>query len=99
MAEQADLILHGGDIVTLAERGDERGEAVAVKDGTIVFVGSEKEVLERWRGPHTVVRDLGGAPCCPGSSTRTGTSAASACRPSSPTCSPTRTATSPTSPL
>ncbi|MFF7585957.1 amidohydrolase [Kitasatospora purpeofusca] len=72
MAEQADLILHGGDIVTLAEhrdereRGGERGEAVAVKDGTVVFVGPEREALERWRGPNTVVRDLGGRALLPG---------------------------------
>ncbi|MFB8242055.1 amidohydrolase [Kitasatospora purpeofusca] len=69
MAEQADLILHGGDIVTLAEhRDDERGEAVAVavKDGTVVFVGPEQEALERWRGPNTVVRDLGGRALLPG---------------------------------
>ncbi|WP_327063566.1 amidohydrolase [Kitasatospora purpeofusca] len=67
MAEQADIILHGGDIVTLAEHGDDgRGEAVAVKDGTVVFVGPEQEALEHWRGPDTVVRDLGGRALLPG---------------------------------
>ncbi|GAB7184628.1 predicted amidohydrolase YtcJ [Kitasatospora sp. Ki12] len=80
MAQQADLILHGGEIVTVAESADDPGsagstersggdagpEAVAVKDGTIVFVGPRQEALDRWSGPHTVVRDLGGRALLPG---------------------------------
>ncbi|MEV7359137.1 amidohydrolase [Kitasatospora sp. NPDC091276] len=77
MAQQADLILHGGEIVTVAEstgstassESDARrpeAEAVAVKDGTIVFVGPRQEALDQWRGPHTVVRDLKGRALLPG---------------------------------
>ncbi|GJF34946.1 amidohydrolase [Kitasatospora sp. NE20-6] len=68
MAEQADLILHGGEIVTVAESSDAdlRPEAVAVKDGTIVFVGSRQEALDHWNGPRTVVRDLEGRALLPG---------------------------------
>ncbi|MEV7940212.1 amidohydrolase [Kitasatospora sp. NPDC088264] len=77
MAQQADLILHGGEIVTVAEstgstassESDARrpeAEAVAVKDGTIVFVGPRQEALDQWRGPHTVVRDLEGRALLPG---------------------------------
>ncbi|MGW2540943.1 amidohydrolase [Kitasatospora sp. NPDC001574] len=65
MAEQADLILHGGEIVTVAEHSDASPEAVAVKDGTIVFVGTRKEA-EHWSGPRTVVRDLEGRALLPG---------------------------------
>ncbi|MFD7830007.1 amidohydrolase [Kitasatospora sp. NPDC059803] len=75
MAQQADLILHGGEIVTVAEsagstESSESGarppEAVAVKDGTIVFVGPRQEALDQWNGPHTVVRDLEGRALLPG---------------------------------
>ncbi len=69
MAQQADLILHGGEIVTVAESAesiDVQPEAVAVKDGTIVFVGSRQEALDRWRGPDTDVRDLRGRALLPG---------------------------------
>ncbi len=68
MTEQADLILHGGEIVTVAEGtdGDVQPEAVAVKDGTIVFVGARQEALDHWTGPRTVVRDLEGRALLPG---------------------------------
>ncbi|MFF3001981.1 amidohydrolase [Kitasatospora sp. NPDC057940] len=77
MAQQADLILHGGEIVTVAENSGSdalhpeaqavtAAEAVAVKDGTIVFVGPRQEALDQWRGPHTVVRDLEGRALLPG---------------------------------
>ncbi|MFF1791360.1 amidohydrolase [Kitasatospora sp. NPDC058243] len=78
MAQQADLILHGGEIVTVAESAESAGstessesdarppEAVAVKDGTIVFVGPRQEALDQWSGPHTVVRDLEGRALLPG---------------------------------
>ncbi len=40
-------------------------EAVAVRDGLIVAVGSKAQ-LEAWRGPETEVRDLAGATVVPG---------------------------------
>ncbi len=40
-------------------------EAVAIADGKIIFVGTAGEA-ERYRGPGTVVRDLGGATVLPG---------------------------------
>ncbi|MEU1424443.1 amidohydrolase family protein [Kitasatospora sp. NPDC005751] len=64
MAEQADLIFHGGDIVTVAE--GPAPEAVAVKDGLIVFVGGLDEAVDGWRGPRTRLRDLAGRALLPG---------------------------------
>ncbi|MFB7614888.1 amidohydrolase [Kitasatospora sp. NPDC056181] len=62
--EEADLILHGGEIVTVAE--PPTAEAVAVKDGVIVFVGDHAGAVDRWGGPRTRVRDLGGRALLPG---------------------------------
>ncbi|WP_406204208.1 amidohydrolase [Kitasatospora sp. NBC_01560] len=61
---EADLLLHGGEIVTVAE--PPTAEAVAVKDGVIVFVGGHAEAVDRWHGPRTKVRDLGGRALLPG---------------------------------
>ncbi|MGV9268270.1 amidohydrolase [Kitasatospora sp. NPDC003701] len=64
MADQADLIFHGGDIVTVAD--GPAPEAVAVKDGLIVFVGGLDEAVDGWQGPRTRVRDLAGRALLPG---------------------------------
>ncbi|MFF2039936.1 amidohydrolase [Kitasatospora sp. NPDC058170] len=64
--EEADLIFHGGEIETVAAGASERPEAVAVKDGVIVFVGSHSEALGCWHGPRTTVRDLEGRALLPG---------------------------------
>jgi predicted amidohydrolase YtcJ len=62
--DAADLILHHGKIVTVDDRFSIR-EAVAVRDGKIVAVGSDREILRR-RGPRTEVVDLGGKTVLPG---------------------------------
>ncbi|MER5354806.1 amidohydrolase [Kitasatospora sp. NPDC002551] len=67
--EEADVIFHGGEIVTAAadsQESDPRPEAVAVKDGVIVHVGDHREAVERWQGPRTQVRDLAGRALLPG---------------------------------
>ncbi|HJD84360.1 amidohydrolase [Kitasatospora aureofaciens] len=67
--DEADVIFHGGEIVTAAagsQEADPRPEAVAVKDGVIVHVGDHQEAVERWQGPRTQLRDLGGQALLPG---------------------------------
>jgi predicted amidohydrolase YtcJ len=59
----ADLIYHGGDIITMDE-GNPAAEAVAIKDGTILAVGSKQDVLNL-QGPATRVIDLGGQTLLP----------------------------------
>ncbi|MDF2153501.1 amidohydrolase [Vibrio sp. CAU 1672] len=60
----ADLIFINGDIVTMT--GEEhRVQAVAVKDGNIIAVGSNKEVMKE-KGRRTEVRDLAGKTMTPG---------------------------------
>ena len=60
----ADTIYLNGDILTV---DDARPvvEAVAVRDGLIVAVGNETDVLEL-HGESTVIRDLGGRTMAPG---------------------------------
>ncbi|MYS86399.1 amidohydrolase [Embleya scabrispora] len=71
----ADVIFHGGEIETVAggpgpkevvAEAGARPEAVAVKDGRIVFVGNLDEALARWQGPATVLYDLAGRALLPG---------------------------------
>jgi predicted amidohydrolase YtcJ len=70
--DEADLIFHGGEIVTVAGpdapgSGDGPGpEAVAVKGGVIVHVGGYQQALDRWQGPRTRLRDLRGQALLPG---------------------------------
>ncbi|WP_329569097.1 amidohydrolase [Kitasatospora sp. NBC_01266] len=67
--EEADVIFHGGEIVTVAadaQQSDPGPEAVAVKDGVIVHVGDHQEAVRRWQGPRTRVRDLDGRALLPG---------------------------------
>jgi predicted amidohydrolase YtcJ len=59
-----DLILVGGSIYTV-EAGQPRAEAVAIRDGRIVAVGSEEEI-SRYQGPASTVIDLNGAFVLPG---------------------------------
>lgn len=63
-AEPADVIYHGGTVLTIV---DDRptAEAVAVKDGRILAVGSEAEVLAT-AGEGTRKVDLGGRTLLPG---------------------------------
>ncbi len=62
--EPADTVLHGGRIVTL-DAELPVAEAVAVRDGRIVAVGSDAEVL-LFSGPETETIDLGGRSVVPG---------------------------------
>lgn len=64
-ANPADLIIHGGPILTMAGDNPEYVEAVAIDDGLIVYVGDESG-LDEFRGSDTVEKDLGGRPMLPG---------------------------------
>ena len=63
-AEEAELILRGGKIVTVDEQF-RIAEAVAIREGRIVAVGDAEEVLKR-RGEKTKVVDLQGKMVLPG---------------------------------
>ena len=63
-AQDADLILHNGKVVTV-DRGFTIRQALAVKDGRLTRVGTDAEVLKE-RGPNTKVVDLGGKTVLPG---------------------------------
>jgi predicted amidohydrolase YtcJ len=60
----ADLILHGGKVVTV-DAGFTVTEAVAVRGGRIVAVGPNAEILAQ-RGPQTQMIDLQGRTVLPG---------------------------------
>lgn len=62
---QADVIYTGGDIITM---NDSRptAEAVAVKDGTILAVGTRPEVEKEYKGSATTIVDLSGKTLLPG---------------------------------
>jgi len=60
----ADLILHGGPILTMDGPTPTYVEAVAVADGRIAFAGAKDEAMTR-KGPGTVVRDLEGRALLP----------------------------------
>lgn len=60
----ADIIFHGGDIVTVNELQPE-AEAVAVKGGKIIAVGYRDELM-KLKGANTRVVDLGGKTLIPG---------------------------------
>ncbi len=61
---EADLVLLNGIVITVDSQGD-IAEAVAVEDGKIVAVGTDREV-ERWVGPGTTRMDLEGSTVTPG---------------------------------
>jgi len=73
----ADLVLKNGVVHTVAAKA--RAEAVAVRAGRIVAVGSTAEV-EPLVGPKTRVIDLAGRAVVPGFRTATPTCSASASR-------------------
>jgi len=62
--EPADLVLMGGWIVTMDDSYPE-ATALAARAGTLVAVGTEREI-DRFIGPGTEVIDLGGAFAVPG---------------------------------
>ena len=61
----ADVIYFGGDIITMEGDQAQYAEAVAIKDGKILFVGS-KEEAERFHGDKTEMTDLQGKTMLPG---------------------------------
>ena len=63
-ATMPDLILHGGAITTL-DRANPTAEAVAIKDGRFVAVGSDPEIMPL-AGSATTVVDLKGRSALPG---------------------------------
>jgi predicted amidohydrolase YtcJ len=64
MQQTADAIYSGGPIITMNDAAP-RAEAVAVKDGKIVAVGTKAEV-EKFKAAGTVAIDLGGKTMLPG---------------------------------
>ena len=62
--EPADLVFTNAQVYT-AEDNNPTAEAVAIKDGRFVYVGSQAEVSS-WIGPETEVVDLSGATVLPG---------------------------------
>jgi predicted amidohydrolase YtcJ len=61
----ADLILHNGKIVTVDQKFSVQ-QAVAIKSGKIVAVGSDTAILKAERGPKTEVVDLKSRTVLPG---------------------------------
>jgi predicted amidohydrolase YtcJ len=64
-AETADAIYSGGDIITMRGAVPEYAESLAVKDGTILFVGPAADA-KKLAGPATKAVDLGGKTLLPG---------------------------------
>jgi predicted amidohydrolase YtcJ len=64
-AADADMILHGGKIVTV-DNAFSVSEAIAIKGGRIVAIGRSADVLGQERGPQTQVIDLKGKTVIPG---------------------------------
>ena len=63
-SDRADLILFGGDILTVNE-ANPTVEAVAVRNGKILSVGKKQEVM-KWKGDQTELVDLNGSVLLPG---------------------------------
>ena len=63
-AQDADLVLRNGVIWTVDENNP-RAEAIAVRDDSIIYVGSDV-VVEQYIGPTTTVLDLDGEFVTPG---------------------------------
>jgi predicted amidohydrolase YtcJ len=61
----ADSIYVGGDIITVNDL-QPTAEALAVKDGKILALGSRREVEGTFKGPSTTVVDLAGKTLVPG---------------------------------
>src|SRR5437868_1183933 len=61
---QADLILHHGQVVTVDQDFSIK-EAIAVRDGKILGVGTDREIL-KLKGPQTEAIDVNGKMLLPG---------------------------------
>jgi predicted amidohydrolase YtcJ len=64
-AQDADLIISGGAIVTMNEAAP-TVEALAVKDGRIVAIGNRTDLLAQWKGASTRLVELGDHTLLPG---------------------------------
>ncbi len=64
-AAQVDAIYYGGDIITMEGDSATYAEAIAIKDGKIVFVGLKADA-EKMKGDSTVMKDLQGKTLLPG---------------------------------
>lgn len=62
---QADLIIHGGPILTMEGDSPTYADAVAIEDGRIVFVGDKAGAMAL-KAAETEVRELGGKALLPG---------------------------------
>ncbi len=65
VAETADAIYFGGDIITMEGDSAVYAEAIAVKDGKISFVGTRADA-DKLKGDSTVINDLQGKTLLPG---------------------------------
>jgi hypothetical protein len=65
-ASSADVIYFGGDIVTMEGDSPEYVEAIAVKDGKIMFVGAKQEAMKLQHKETTKLVDLEGKTMFPG---------------------------------
>jgi predicted amidohydrolase YtcJ len=63
--QSADTIYTGGDIVTIND-SQPSAEALAVKDGKILAVGTRADIEKSYKGATTAVIDLGGKTLVPG---------------------------------
>jgi predicted amidohydrolase YtcJ len=61
----ADAIYFGGDIVTVND-AQPQAEALAVKDGRILAVGTRADLFAKYQGPHSRTVDLKGHALLPG---------------------------------
>jgi predicted amidohydrolase YtcJ len=65
VANSADAIYFGGDIITMEGNDAVYAEAIAVKDGKILFVGTKSEA-DKFHGDATEMKDLEGKTLLPG---------------------------------
>ena len=65
-SESADLILHNATVLTMTGVGEDVGveQAVAIREGMVVAVGKEREILNKFRSPRKL--DLRGHVVMPG---------------------------------
>ncbi|OOQ56907.1 amidohydrolase [Mucilaginibacter pedocola] len=63
-AQQADLILTGGNIITLQQKGD-RAQAIAMANGKILAIGSNADIA-KYAGSNTKTIQLNGKTVVPG---------------------------------
>ena len=63
VGEEVDLVLHNGRVVCL-DGSETIAQAVAIRDGKIVAIGKEREILNQYKGQQ--VHDLAGATVYPG---------------------------------